>query len=409
MLLLQENPLTLPRPRSVVAALVTLAGAQRTGASVTDFSDEFPLDSELCYLNHAAVAPWPARTGAAVRAFAEQAVYRGARDYPDWLETERLLREQFRSLLNAGSTDDIALLKNTSEGLSVIASGLPWQSGDRVVITDQEFPSNRIPWQALEPSGVEVVEASLDGADPEGAIIAELTDRTRLVSVSSVQYATGLRLDLERLGRACRERNILFCVDAIQSLGAQPLDVEAVQADFAVADGHKWLLGPEGLAVFYSRPGKAREQLTLRQHGWHMVDHPGDFDRREWQPAESARRFECGSPNLLCAHALSASLSLLLEVGMDTVSARIEERVARIEARLAEAGGFEPVTPADPQRRAGIYTFRPLHEDTDAAFRRLWDAGVVCARRGGIRFSPHFSTPLAVVDRAVDILLEGSP
>lgn len=374
---------------------------------MTDFSDEFPLDSELCYLNHAAVAPWPARTAKAVREFADQVVHRGARDYPDWLAVERWLREQFRELLNAGSEDDIALLKNTSEGLSVIAQGLHWQPGDRVVITDQEFPSNRIPWQALELAGVELVQAELEGEDPEGAIIAALTRRTRILSVSSVQYGTGLRLDLERLGRACRERNILFCVDAIQSLGAEPLDVEAVHADFAVADGHKWLLGPEGLAVFYSRPG-VRDQLTLRQHGWHMTDAPGDFDRRDWQPAASAQRFECGSPNLLCAHALSASLSLLLEVGPERIAERIEERVARIEQRLGDTGDFEFVTPSDPERRAGIFTFRPLQEDTDEVFRRLWDAGVVCARRGGgIRFSPHFYTPLEVVDRAVDILLNG--
>jgi len=377
---------------------------------VTDFSDEFPLDDGLCYLNHAAVAPWPARTGAAVRAFADQAVHRGARDYPDWLAVERHLREQFECLLNAGSTDDIALLKNTSEGLSVIAEGLNWQPGHQVVIMDHEFPSNRIPWQALEPHGVEVIEVPVDGDDPEGALIAAFTNRTRLLSASSVHYGTGLRLDLERLGRACRERNILFCVDAIQSLGAQPLDVQAAQADFAVADGHKWMLGPEGLAVFYSRPGSVRDQLDLHQYGWHMVEQPGQFGQRDWRPAESAQRFECGSPNLLCAHALSASLSLLLEVGPERIAELIEERVAHIEKRLHDAGGFEIITPSDPQRRAGILTFRPLHEDTDAACNRLWAAGVVCARRGGgIRFSPHFYTPLEVVDRAVDILLQGSP
>lgn len=371
---------------------------------MTDFRDEFPLEDGLCYLNHAAVAPWPARTGAAVRAFADQPVYRGARDYLDWLATEQHLRGQFRELLNAGSEDDIALLKNTSEGLSVIAQGLHWQPGDRVVITDQEFPSNRMPWQALEPSGVEVMKAPLDVEDPEGAIIAALTRRTRLLSVSSVQYGTGLKLDLERLGQACRERNILFCVDAIQSLGAHPVDVEAMHADFAVADGHKWMLGPEGLAVFYSRPG-VRDQLTLRQHGWHMTDRPGDFDRKEWQPAESAKRFECGSPNLLCAHALSASLSLLLEVGPERIAERIAERVQYIEARLGATGAYEFITPSAPARRAGIFTFRPLNEGMDETFHRLWDAGVVCARRGGgIRFSPHFYTPFEVIDQALATL-----
>lgn len=378
----------------------------RPGDGVSDYSDEFPLEAGILYLNHAAVAPWPARASRAVRAFADDCAYRGARDYPDWLATEQRLREQLREMVNAPAVDDIALLKNTSEGLSVIARGLDWHPGDRVVITDQEFPSNRIPWQALEPDGVEVTEVALETADPEAAIIEALDGQTRLLSVSSVQYGTGLRLDLARLGRACRERDILFCVDAIQSIGAEPLDVQAVNADFAVADGHKWMLGPEGLALFYCR-AEIRDQLALQQHGWHMVADAGNFDRKDWRPADSAQRFECGSPNLLGAHALSASLSLLLEVGLEQVATRIEQRVAQIEARLMDHGGFEVITPRDPARRAGIFTFRAREDDTDALFRRLWDAGVVCARRGGgIRFSPHFYTPMTVVDQALDILLE---
>lgn len=370
-----------------------------------DINGEFPLDQDILYLNHAAVSPWPKRAGDAVMAFAEECTRTGAAHYPRWLETERRLREQLATLINAPDQGDIALLKNTSEGLSVIAQGLDWRAGDRVVITDQEFPSNRIPWEALRPLGVEVMEAPLGGDDPEAAILERLDERTRLLSVSSVQYGTGLRLDLERLGRACRDNGTLFCVDAIQSLGARPMDAPAVRADFVVADGHKWMLGPEGLALFYST-AEARDRLTLRQHGWHMVEDAGNYDRRDWTPARSARRFECGSPNLLCAHALSASLSLLLEVGLDRVATEIEQRLARMEDRLARAGGFTQITPGDPRRRAGIFTFRPDHGDTHTLYERLRGAGVVCARRGGgIRFSPHFYTPESVMDRAMEILL----
>lgn len=370
-----------------------------------DMDIAFPLEQQILYLNHAAVSPWPQRACEAVEGFARQCARRGATDYPRWLETERLLRRQLAEMIQAPDPDDIALLKNTSEGLSVIAQGLAWQAGDRVLISDQEFPSNRIPWQALADRGVETIEAPLNGDDPEAAIIERLDSRTRLLSISSVQYGTGLRLDLQRLGRACRDNGTLFCVDAIQSIGARPLDAPGVGADFVVADGHKWMLGPEGLALFYSTPA-ARDRLTLRQHGWHMVENAGDFDQREWTPARSARRFECGSPNLLCAHALSASLSLLLETGLEQVAKRIEQRVAHIQQTLQAAGGFTLITPTEPARRAGIFTFRPQQGDTERLFQKLWDAGVVCARRGGgIRFSPHFYTPERVVDQAMEILL----
>lgn len=370
-----------------------------------DITREFPLDPDTLYLNHAAVAPWPRRAAEAVKAFADECAHTGARYYPRWMETEARLREQLAAMIGAPGAEDIALLKNTSEGLSVIARGLDWRKGDRVLITDQEFPSNRIPWQALADRGVETVEAPLDGDDPEAAIIERLDTNTRLLSVSSVQYGTGLRLDLARLGQACRDNDTLFCVDAIQSIGARPLDAPGVGADFVVADGHKWMLGPEGLALFYSTPA-ARDRLQLLQHGWHMVEDAGNYDRKDWQPARSARRFECGSPNLLCAHALSASLSVLLEVGLAQVAQRIEQRIALIQGRLEAHGGFRLITPGQPERRAGIITFCPVDRDLDALYQRLWDQGVVCARRGGgIRFSPHFYTPENSVDRAMDILL----
>jgi selenocysteine lyase/cysteine desulfurase len=251
--------------------------------------------------------------------------------------------------------------------------------------------------------------ADLSGDDPEGAIIAAMDARTRLVSVSSVQYATGLRLDLVRLGTACRERGILFCVDAIQSLGALRFDAQACHADFVVADAHKWMLGPEGVALFFSRP-QARAQLGLTQYGWHMVEHAGDFERAEWRPAASARRFEPGSPNMLGIHAMEASLSLLEEAGMENVEAGVLARTSRlIEAILAEPA-LELVTPREPARRAGIVTFRFRGRDGDfhaQLYRQLMEHGVMCAHRGGgIRYSPHFHTGTDIIDEALRLALE---
>jgi selenocysteine lyase/cysteine desulfurase len=344
---------------------------------------------------------------AAVKAFAEENLQRGSWDYPKWMEAEARLREQCRMLLNALSAMDIALLKNTSEALSVVAHGLDWRPGDNVVISDQEFPSNRIVWQSLAAQEVETRQADLAAyPTPEDALLAQTDARTRVLAISSVQYASGLCLDLERLGAACKERGILFCVDAIQSLGALPLDVQQCGADFVMADGHKWLLAPEGCAIFYSSP-QARERLTLHQYGWHMVEDHLDFSRKDWQVATSARRFECGSPNMLGIHALAASLDLLAEVGMEEVARRVLANSEFLLAHLSALPGIELLTPLQAGRYAGIVSFR--HPGTEAAelHRRLSARNILCAQRGGgVRFSPHFYTPHTHLEQAVETVRE---
>lgn len=366
--------------------------------------DEFAHASGLRYLNHAAVAPWPKRATRAVQSFAEENLRLGARDYPDWLIVERRLRERLTRLLNAPTTADIALVKNTSEALSFVAFGLDWTAGDQVVISDQEFPSNRVVWEALKRYGVDCIQVPLGGTDPEGTLLAACGPRTRLLSISAVQYASGLRLDLHRLGQECRRLGVLFCVDAIQQLGALPFDVQAIDCAFAMADGHKWMLGPEGLGVFYCR-SDLRHQLKLHEYGWHMLEHPGDYDRADWEPSRTARRFECGSPNMLGAMALEASLSLLEEVGMDQVAAALAERVQWLQDGLARIPGVQLLSPLNPQRRAGILSFRLDGWDNQALFERLRTEQVVCAQRGGgIRFSPHFYTEPRVIDETLALL-----
>ena len=366
---------------------------------------EFPQANGLCYLNHAAVAPWPKRATDAVSAFASENLQQGAQDYPRWSRTERTLRDQLRTLLNAPHSDDIALVKNTSEALSFVAQGVDWQAGDQVIISNQEFPSNRLPWEALAERGVEVVAVEL-GAEPEQALIDAMGPGTRLLSISSVQYGTGLRLDLPRLGNACRERGVLFCVDAIQTLGAQPFDVQQIDCDFAMADGHKWLLAPEGLGVFFCH-ARVRDQLQLTQHGWHMVDAIGDYDRADWRPARSARRFEAGSPNTLAQQAMSASLSLLLEADMNWVAAQLDARICLLAERLQALPGVKVLSDLRAGRRSGIITFAIAGQDHKALHKALMDRGVVCALRGGgIRWSPHFYTPQSTLESALAQLAE---
>lgn len=368
---------------------------------------EFPQPDSLLYFNHAAVGPWPQRTRDAVVAFAEENLSRGAQHYPKWVEVETALRQQFVSLLNAASVDDIALVKNTSEALSMVAHGIDWQPGDNVVVPATEFPSNRIVWDSLQGYGVDVRWVDLTALDtPETSIIAQMDANTRLLSTSSVQYDTGLRLDLNTLGEACQQRHCLFCVDAIQSIGVLPFDVEAVHADFVMADGHKWMLGPEGLAVFYSRPA-AREQLRLHEYGWHMVEELYEFDNCDWQTAHSARRFECGSPNMLAAHALHASLSLLLEVGMETVSRQVLANSRKLINEINNISSLELITNPAEHAHAGIVTFKINNHDLEDVFSRLTQQNVVCAKRGGgIRLSPHFYTPAEKLDKIIEILIQ---
>jgi selenocysteine lyase/cysteine desulfurase len=368
------------------------------------FPDEFQHAADLCYLNHAAVAPWPRRSAVAVQKFAEENVTLGARDYPAWMAVEQRLRERLTRLLNAPSVDDIALVKNTSEALSFVAFGLAWNSGDQIIISDEEFPSNRIVWEALADQGVEVRQVSLKGADPEAALLDACGPSTRLMAISAVQFASGLRLDLPRLGAGCKARNVLFCIDAIQQLGAQPFDVQAYDCDFAMADGHKWMLGPEGLGVFYCRAA-LRPQLKLNEYGWHMLEHMGDYNRQGWEPAQSARRFECGSPNMLAAMALDASLSLLEEVGLEEVGRLVEERVQWLHEGLQAIPGVTLHSPGQGERRAGIVSFSVAGVDSLALHAKLMKQQVVCIPRGpGVRFSPHFYTDQRVIERALALV-----
>ena len=366
-----------------------------------DFSSEFPQDESICYLNHAAVSPWPKRTQLAVSKFAEENVVFGATHYLEWLKVDKALREKLARLINADSYRDIALSKSTSEALSIIAYGLIWEKGDEIIITNQEFPSNRIVWESLANKGVSVIVANIDTTDPVDAIAAKITPKTKLISVSSVQYASGLSVDLKRLGALCTENNILFCVDAIQSLGAIPFDLTENNADFVVADGHKWMMGPEGLALFYVKP-EIRDSLTLNQYGWHMVANRGDYTREEWDIAPDATRFECGSPNTLGIHALNASLSLLEELGINNIQAKLKLVTNYLTEQLVSIPDIEILTPSNNTNQSGIVTFKIKHINSQNLYSTLMKQGVICAcRGGGVRFSPHFYTSEITIDNAI--------
>jgi selenocysteine lyase/cysteine desulfurase len=369
-------------------------------------AEQFPVNDQCFYLNHAAVAPWPRCTSNAVQKFAEENCQTGAQGYLTWLKKEQDLRSKLAKLVGSENQDCIALVKNTSEALSIVAYGLDWQAGDIIVISDKEFPSNRIVWESLAHKfGVIVKQIHISAEDPEAEILAAINavDKPKLISVSAVQYASGIKLDLATLGEACKKNDVLFCVDAIQAVGAMEFKCDEWHIDFAMADGHKWMLGPEGLGFFFVKQQHI-ERLNLYQYGWHMIEGAGDFSIKDWQPARSAQRFECGSPNMLAGYALEASTDLLLNIGLENVAQAIEYNHAYLLDKL-QALGAEILSPLDSKSRAGIITFRFAGVDSAELYKKLMSNDVVCANRGGgVRFSPHFHTTEACMNGAIKIL-----
>jgi selenocysteine lyase/cysteine desulfurase len=365
----------------------------------------FPVTQTLAYLNHAGVAPISTRVAEALARYTMEATHKGAFDYARAYDAEiERVRGRAAELIGAGS-DEIAFVKNTSEGLGIVAAGLDWQRGDRVVVCDLEYPSNVYAWWSLRPRGVETVMLrGRDGALPIESVEEALAHpRTRLLALSSVEFGSGARNDLATLGRLCRERGVLFCVDAIQSLGCFPLDVGQCHIDFLAADGHKWLLSVEGCGLFFCRRALL-ERLTPRVVGWRSVTHNLDFDRYHFELQPGAGRFEEGTPNTSGIFALGAAIDLLLELGVEAIGSRVLELGDRLCAALAGRGAVI-ASPRAPGQASGIVAFALPGEAPARTAARLRAAGVfVVERRGCVRASPHFYNSPEDLDRLIGAL-----
>lgn len=359
-------------------------------ATLTGFKEQFVQDNGRCYFNHAAISPWPLCTTKAVESFAAENSQQGPEHYKNWTSHESELRRNLARLLNASSSADIALLKNTSEGICTVAFGLDWKSGDNIVIPCHEFSSNRLPWLAQAERGVEIRQVDIRRAEnAETALLAAMDERTRLLAVSAVQWTDGFSLNLQQLGEFCRQNQVLFFVDAIQQLGALQVDVTAAHIDFLAADAHKWLLGPEGIAVFYSHTA-ARDRLKLLQMGWHSLENHWSFIG-EGEPSSTARRFEAGSPNTLGQVAMHASVRLLLNVGMPQIEQQVLANTAFLLENLQAIKGVIITSRQETERRSGIVSFRPAQLPTQALYDGLQSCGLRCSLRDdAIRLSPHF-------------------
>ncbi len=363
----------------------------------------FPVSSEIVYLDHAGVAPISTRVDEALRRYAGEATRHGALRYAFYDEEVERVRGRAARLLGA-QPEEIAFVKNTTEGLGIVAAGLDWSPGDVVVSCDLEYPSNVYPWWSLRRRGVEtLLLPGRDGRLPLERVEEALRrPRVRLLALSSVEFGSGARNDLEALGHLCRERGVLFCVDAIQSLGCLALDVERCGVDFLSADGHKWLLSVEGCGIFFCAR-RLLDRLTPRIVGWRNVAGHADFDRYDDALRGDAHRFEEGTTNTPGIFALGAALDLLLELEVP----RIEQRVLALAAHLArglQERGVRVLSPTDAAA-SGIVSFRLDREPPETTAQRLRARGIhTAARRGGVRASPHFYNTEAELEALIEAL-----
>ncbi len=351
----------------------------------------FPVTREFAYLNHAGVAPISTRVEAALQRYSNEATRRGAFHYGDVYDAEiERVRRRAAQLVGA-DPEAIAFVKNTTEGLGIVAAGLDWQPGDHTVSFGLEYPSNVYPWWWLRDRGVEtVLLPGRNGRLPLEAVDRALENpRTRLLALSSVEYGSGYRHDLAALGRLCRDRGVLFCVDAIQSLGCLPLDVAECNIDFLAADGHKWLLSVEGCGIFYCAL-PVLDRIRPRIVGWRSVTDNTDYDRYHLDLQPGAGRFEEGTPNTAGIFALGAAIDLILELGVGAIAERVLELTEQLSGEL-ESRGATLLSPRGSGETSGIVSFRWADEDPNRTAGRLRQAGVFGAvRRGGVRASPHF-------------------
>jgi cysteine desulfurase / selenocysteine lyase len=388
--------------RAVAECAQAPEGRRREDTAGGRWREEFPVTKELIYLNHAAVSPLCRRASEAMKALTDDATRFGSLHYDKWIAAYAGLRRAAARLINA-SPEEIAIVKNTSEGISTVAVGMEWRAGDRVIAFREEFPSNFYPWARLEAKGVEVTWLSI--YDPLEAVRASLPG-ARLLAISYVNYLSGFRVDLKELGKLCAAEGCFFLVDAIQGLGALPLDVEECRIDALAADGHKWLLGPEGNGVLYVRRER-QDEIGPVEFGWTNPASYADYSSRDMTLRPDAGRYECGTLNTVGCFGLRAAIEFLIEVGIGNVSASVNALAWQIESGV-RARGYEVMVPRSATTGSAIVSFRHPSIDCHVIARTLTQNKVLAAtRQGWIRFAPHFYISSEEIDKTLGLLPRG--
>ncbi len=368
------------------------------------FRRQMPVTKRWAYLDHAAVAPLSEPARSAISQWADQAAEQGDVCWPQWDQRCQQVRQTAASMINA-NTSEIALVPNTTTGIGLVAEGYPWREGDNVVTLANEFPSNQYPWMNLATRGVRTRRVEVpDGQVRVDHLLAACDQRTRIISVSWVGYATGWRMDVSGLVQEAHRRGILVFLDAIQGLGVFPLDVQAWEVDFLAADGHKWMLGPEGAGLLFIR-AEHLERLRPLLVGWNSVQQSHDFSRCDLDLRPAAARYEGGSANMAGIAALGASLELLTGAGLTPDDSPLADRVVEwtdlaIE-RLRSIGALIR-SPRVHGHESGILAFELPGKSPSAVRRHCLENGVVLSvRHGWLRISPHAYNNEQDIDRLI--------
>ncbi len=355
--------------------------------SFSEYRKYFPVTSQKIYLNHAAISPMSTRVTDKIDWYLDERSFGSIDVYNQVADIRENARNMAARLINA-KPEQIAFISNTSEGLNWLANGLSWKAGDQIILTDYEFPSNVYPFKNLERLGVEIIYVpNRDGEIEIEDIESRISTKTRLLSISFVEFSNGFRNDLETIGKICKEHDVIFSVDSIQGLGAIPLDAQKFQIDFLSNGGHKWLMGPMGAGIMYIHPDLFNH-LTPAYTGWLAVEDAWDFFDYRLDLLPDARRFEYATANFMGITGLSASMELLLEA--DPV--RIEKHLLNLGELLVNGltgTGLKFKGAADKKHWSGIYSF--AGKNTDQLFQHLTDNEIICSLRNGmVRIAPHF-------------------
>jgi cysteine desulfurase/selenocysteine lyase len=367
---------------------------------------EFPVARHQVYLAHSGICPLPRCVGEAMSDYIQAAQAHDQETAAgDLIEKTRASLADFLAV----HPDEVCLLGSTSNALSVVAAGFPFQAGDNVVYYGDDYPSNVYPWLALQERGVEArsVKADRLGVINVDDILRKVDNRTRLVSLASCHYLSGFRLDLDEIGFALRERGIAFCVDGIQSVGAFQTGLSYV--DFMAADSHKWMLGPCSAGVLYVRR-EWQDRLRPSSWGWNNISCPDFIARDHVEFSATARKYEPGTANLVGLAGFARAVELLRSVGMPQIS----QTILRMRAYLSErvgAAGYQVIEPGIPEKRCGgMLSFTREGSDLNEVMERFADRSVKASLRQVrdgrqyIRFSPHFYNTDAELDVAVECL-----
>ena len=368
--------------------------------TISEVRELFPhLGTGQIYFNHAALGPWSTPVLNRISEYAAQRSSAHVENYKFFLAWNAEAKKKLSALLGT-VPDRIAWVDNVSNGLNILAQGLKWESGDRIILNNLEFPSNVYPFMNLQKDGVVIDFAeALNGTVNVNSIEKLITPRTKLVSISLVQFLSGYRADIDAIGELCRRRNIIFCVDAIQAAGVVEIDVNNSKIDFLAGGSQKWLMSSQGLSYIYLSE-EMQERINQKNVGWTSVNQAWDLLDYKLNLKSTADRFQSGTVNTLGVAIFEAGLDLFIDYGMKNVEAAILENTGYFIDRLTELGIDPILKEVGVERRAGIVTFK--HEKADEIFKYLESREIYCAVRVGmVRLSPHFYNTKEEIDRVI--------